>query len=180
MEQIKSMAARLNVGHPLNLNFRINNGPVFNIYLIYLQMFTSHGIWLFCVFTCGTWHLQHFHSLQSFGYISNLYKGTEEFHTESRDIIFFASAQSPCCLLLQVETWGFVDSPSIYQNTDSIAAKHFCWEISQKELSLVTPLSASLDCCYAYTCGEENAGNGIIQSFPQALSVPPRGEVVCG
>lgn len=88
-------------------------------------MFISHGIWLFCVFTCGTWHLQHFHSLQCFGYISNLYKGTEEFHTESRDIIFFASAQSPCCLLLRVETWGFVDSPSIYQNTGSIAAKHF-------------------------------------------------------
>lgn len=106
-------------------------------------------------------------SLQSFGYISDLYKGTEEFHTECRDIIFFASAHSSCCLLLQEETWGFLDSPSIHQNTGYIAAKHLCWEISQKELSLMTLPSALLDCCYVYTRGEEDVGNGIKRSFPQ-------------
>lgn len=49
MEQIKSMAARLNVGHPLNLNFRINNGPVFSIYLIYLQIFIVYLTWYMAV-----------------------------------------------------------------------------------------------------------------------------------
>lgn len=57
MEQIKSMAARLNVGHPLNLNFRINNGPVFSIYLIYLQIFIVYLTWYMAVLCFYLWDM---------------------------------------------------------------------------------------------------------------------------
>lgn len=170
--EIKSdLCNRLNLGLPnkikdTQLIWTYDKQWLFFFFLVYLQVFIVYlkFIWLLCFYLWKVASLM-FPQSTVFGYLSELYKGTEEFHTECRDIIFFASFHSSCCLLLQVETQAFIDSPSIHQNTGYIAAKHFCWEISQKEISLMTLPSASLDCCYVHTRGEEDVGNGIVRSL---------------